>query len=283
MNNLAKRRVIFFVIFLIPLTALSHFLSSANLNQNLQSLLIMWTPGIAAIIAGLFTHRSLKKIGWSFSIKWISAGWAIPIIYGFIAYGAVWATGLGGVPNPTFLERARLTLGMSSESDLLIIISAFLYITVVNLIPAMVMSMGEEIGWRGFLVPELTDWIGFKKASWLSGIIWGLWHLPGILSGAYSATGTPLAYQLFCFILMVISTGVILAWLRMKSKSIWPAAIFHATHNGAIQMFFDRITFDTGHTAYFIGEFGLALVPVIMVIAWLALQRSAELRVSAIH
>ena len=236
-------------------------------------------PGLAAIIIGMTTRRPFIKMGWSLSVKWISAGWVIPIIYGFIAYGFVWITGLGGVPNPTFLERARLTLGMSSDSDSLIIVSAFFYITIINLLPAMVLSIGEELGWRGFLVPELIDWVGFRKASLLSGIIWGFWHLPGILTGNYGTSGTPLWFQLLCFITLVISTGVILAWLRMKSNSLWPVAIFHTTHNGVIQMFFDRITFDTGNTAYFIGEFGLALIPVVTLIAWLAIRHSGALSI----
>ena len=51
-----------------------------------------------------------------------------------------------------------------------------------------------------------------------------------------------------------------MAWLRMKSGSIIPVAIMHATHNGIIQVFLDRITADTGITSYFTGEFGIALI-----------------------
>ena len=42
----------------------------------------------------------------------------------------------------------------------------------------------------------------------------------------------------------------------------------HATHNGIIQAFFNRITADTGPTAWFIGEFGVALVPFTAAVAW---------------
>lgn len=42
--------------------------------------------------------------------------------------------------------------------------------------------------------------------------------------------------------------------------SIWPAVVMHAVHNTAVQMFFDRITAHTARTAYFTGEFGIALV-----------------------
>ncbi len=54
----------------------------------------------------------------------------------------------------------------------------------------------------------------------------------------------------------------------MCSRSVWPSTIMHATHNGIIQAFFNRITADTGPTAWFIGEFGIALVPFILAVAW---------------
>ena len=42
----------------------------------------------------------------------------------------------------------------------------------------------------------------------------------------------------------------------------------HASHNGIIQAFFNRITADTGPTAWFIGEFGVALVPFTVAVTW---------------
>lgn len=278
METTHTKRVITFLILLAVLTGISHILPAVGiLKSNMAPLLIMWSPGLAALATIIITKLPFKTIGWKFSIKWIAIGWSIPVIYSFAAYSLVWISGLGGVPNPTFLERARFTLGMPASPEWIIIISAFFYITLINLIPAAVMSLGEELGWRGFLVPGLSKTSGFKKASWLSGIIWAIWHLPGILSGEYLSDGTPLLYQISCFLLMVVSTGIILAWLRMKSNSIWPAVVFHATHNGVIQMFFNRITIDTGHTSYFTGEFGIALIPFTLLGAWYFYRRSGEI------
>src|SRR3954453_2310756 len=124
----------------------------------------------------------------------------------------------------------------------------------------MVAALGEEIGWRGFLVPELAKWMSFRQTALVSGAIGAVWHMPALLSGSYGTTDTPRWYQIGCFSAMVLSSAVVLAWLRMKSGSIWPVTIMHATHNGVIQAFFDRITKDNGHTHYFSGEFGVALV-----------------------
>ncbi|TBW30234.1 CPBP family intramembrane glutamic endopeptidase [Gramella sp. KN1008] len=269
MKKSSKLRIAIFVGILAGLTLLSRIIS---LPGNWNMFLVMWIPGLAALLTMLFTALPLRSVGWRFNFKWMAIGWLLPVSYGAITYGIIWLTGLGGVPKETFLERARFTMGMSSENDLLIIISAFFFISLVNLLPNMLLSLGEELGWRGFLVPQLIKTTTFLNTVIVSGIIWSCWHLPGILSGDYAAQGTPLWYQVFCFILMVVSGSVMLAWLRIQSGSLWPAVVFHATHNGVIQAFFDRLTSDTGYTGYFIGEFGIGLAMVSLVIVFLILK-----------
>ena len=266
-----------FFLLLVVLTTLMHWLGSKFLEGNLHSFLLMWIPGIAAIISSLITRKSLRGFGWGFSGKWIAIGWLIPVLYALLAYGSIWILGLGDLPSDTFLERARFTLGMDSENDMLIIFSAFFYITVINLIPNMIMTLGEEIGWRGYLVPQLISRFSFGKTAIISGLIWGSWHLPAILSGNYGPDSIPIWFKLICFGIMVLATATILAWIRLKSNSLWPAVAFHAVHNGSIQMFFDRITIDTGNTQYFTGEFGIALALTTGLFAWLFLRNSSRL------
>jgi len=271
-------RVAIYLLLLFFTTLGAHYLGNWLTGPSVGALLMMTSPALAALLTSLITHRSLKEIGWCVtSLKWLGVGWVLPILYALPAYALLWLTGLGGVPSPTFLERARFTLNMPDAADAPVIVAAFFYITLVNLLPAMVFSMGEEIGWRGFLVPELSKWQGVRTAAWLSSVIWAFWHLPGILSGGYGVSSTPLAYRLVCFVVMVIASGVVMAWLRMRSGSIIPVAIMHATHNGVIQTFLDRITFNTGHTAYFAGEFGVALLPTLLLMAWFVWKQTGNI------
>lgn len=273
----AIRRVVYYIVFLLVMTFIANIIASQFKESSIASLIIMSSPALAAFVVSALTSRSLKEIGWRITpIKWLGIGWVLPILYAVPAYGLVWITGLGGVPSPTFLERARFTLNMPSSPDRLVIVAAFFYITIVNLIPSMLLSLGEEIGWRGLLVPELTKQVGVRRASLFSGLVWAAWHLPGIFSGNYGSAGTPLVYQLACFTFMVITTGILMAWLRMKSGSIWPVAIMHATHNGLIQTFLDRLTIDTGSTHYFTGEFGFAMLPILFLLVGIIWQRSQE-------
>lgn len=270
MQSSPVRRVVLFLILVFAFAAVTFAF-------KLGPFATMWGPAIAALVASLPTRRSLREIGWKpWPVKWLATGWAIPVAVALAAYGTVWLSGLGAIPNPTFLERGRLTMGMPGGPNWLFILAAFGYITILGLLPNMLFALGEEIGWRGLLVPELAKFMTFRQTAIVSGVIWGVWHLPMILSGSYGATGTPRWYQIACFSAMVILSAVVSAWLRMKSGSIWPVTIMHATHNGGIQIFFDPLTKDTGHTHYFTGEFGFMLVPFFAAMAWYCLAKSPD-------
>jgi len=66
-----------------------------------------------------------------------------------------------------------------------------------------------------------------------------------------------------------LALAVVLAWFRLRSGSVWPAAIVHASHNLYVQGFFDRVTVDTGPTPWLTSEFGAALAVTIGITAWI--------------
>ncbi|MFI6707487.1 lysostaphin resistance A-like protein [Nonomuraea sp. NPDC050478] len=90
-------------------------------------------------------------------------------------------------------------------------------------------SLGEEWGWRGYLVPRLTGTRGIVAGLMLSGAIWGLWHAPLTLLG-YNypnlGAGAALYFTGFCVV-----AGVVLGWLRLRSGSVWPAVVAHGSLN----------------------------------------------------
>ena len=133
-----------------------------------------------------------------------------------------------------------------------------------GLVRSLSSALGEEIGWRGFLVPQLSKTFSFTATALISGIIWSCWHYPILIWGDYNA-GTPTWYGLTCFTVMVIAMSFVFAWMRLKSGSLWTGAILHASHNQYIQAIFTPLTRNTGKTAWFIDEFG-AVLPVIAVL-----------------
>jgi hypothetical protein len=139
---------------------------------------------------------------------------------------------------------------------------------VLNLLPNMILTLGEELGWRWLPGAGAHEVDQLPAGERVQRRDLGSVAPTGDPAGAYGAVGTPKSYQLTCFTVMVIASAVVQAWLRMRSGSVWPSTIMHATHNGIIQAFFNRITVDTEPTPWFIGEFGVALVPFTVAVAW---------------
>jgi uncharacterized protein len=251
-----KNRVLVFLACLALFSGTGYYLAIAK-GYGWSPLVLMWCPGLAAIVVSLVLRRRLSEIGWlPGPVKYLLAGWLLPIGAATVVYSIAWLTGIGSMPSPLFLERASLTLHLHNKPPAEIVLRAFAYISTMGLLN--LGALGEEIGWRGFLVPELNRWLGFRRAAIASGAIWAVWHWPLVLWGGYNA-GTPLLYGLVCLTAMTTSGGVWYAWLRLKSGSIWPCYLLHAAHNAIIQRFFDRVTIDTGHTKYFTTEFGAGL------------------------
>jgi membrane protease YdiL (CAAX protease family) len=139
-----------------------------------------------------------------------------------------------------------------------------------------VLALGEELGWRGLLVPELARHLSFGKTAFLSGAAWVLYHVPAILFAGYHSTA-PIWYSLVVFSGSFIAISFVLAWIRLRSASIWPAVVFHASHNLFIENVFDRLTVSQGFTQYVTTEFGLGLALVYGVVAILCWRRRREL------
>jgi len=230
----------------------------------------MWSPGLAALLTKRLFGEPISELPW----KWGGARYAwlaylIPIAYALPVYLVAWLTPLGGFLEPDFLTRTATQFGWSGLSPVVILVLFVLITSTIGLVAKTARALGEEIGWRGFLVPELNKVVGFTGVSVISGLMWAAYHFPVLLFGDYNK-GAPAWYSLTCFTLMVVADSFIMAWLTLRSKSLWPAAIFHGSHNLFIQSIFTPLTRDTGPTNYVIDEFGIGLVITIGIGALLA-------------
>ncbi|MFF2390570.1 CPBP family intramembrane glutamic endopeptidase [Agromyces sp. NPDC058104] len=93
-----------------------------------------------------------------------------------------------------------------------------------------VAAFGEEIGWRGWLLPSLQP-LGNWSALIVSGVIWGLWHSPIILLG-YNF-GLTDASGLALMVGGCTLFGILLGWTRLRTGSVWPAVFGHGAFNAA--------------------------------------------------
>jgi membrane protease YdiL (CAAX protease family) len=93
-----------------------------------------------------------------------------------------------------------------------------------------IFALGEEIGWRGFLLQNLMP-LGQWKAIILSGVIWGIWHAPAVAQGL-NYPGYPVA-GVFMMIVFCVLLGTIFSWLYLNTKSPWVAALAHGAVNAS--------------------------------------------------
>jgi membrane protease YdiL (CAAX protease family) len=225
---------------------------------------LMWSPATAAILTCKIFGRDLGTLGWKWGkARYQVASYLIPLFYATVAYLFIWVFRFGGFYDREFVSGLTQRFGLGPLPDWASISLYFVLAATTGMVRSCASALGEEIGWRGFLVPQLSKMMGFTSTALISGIIWSLWHYPILIFADYNA-GTPIWYGLTCFTVMVVSISFVFAWMRLKSGSLWTGVLLHASHNLFIQTFFSPLTTNTGKTAYFIDEFGCVL-PVVSI------------------
>ncbi|TDD38932.1 CPBP family intramembrane metalloprotease [Nonomuraea terrae] len=162
----------------------------------------------------------------------VLAAWlGVPLLV-FLSIGLGAATGLASLDlDGLSLLRASLEArGMDVPAELgaVAVVQVVLAVVagpVLNAIPA----LGEEWGWRGWLLPRLVDGNGVLTGLLLSGAVWGLWHAPLTLLGYnYPRLGS---WAALFFIGFCVLAGVVVGWLRLRTGSVWPAVVAHGSLN----------------------------------------------------
>lgn len=264
-------------LFLILLTALSSIAYYAILKLNPTSIYIgslMISPALAAFITLKIKKRPISSLPWSLKeLKYLKLSYITPILYVSIAYALIWIFGFGDLINSERITQWSNELGIAeSNQTLLIIVMVFLLLTV-GVIKNLGSTLGEEIGWRGFLIFELRKVMSFKSLAIVSGIIWAIWHFPII--NLVFGSGENLLLHLSAFTIMIIGISVILAYYTFKSNSLWPAAVYHSVHNIYIQKICTPLTISNDNTTFWIDEYGF-MIPIVTTIFAVYFWRKAD-------
>lgn len=208
--------------------------------------LYMFTPGIAALLVsyfvwrprsvlratGLTPLRPIRRVG-GYSVLALLILPAIGLIATLLA--AVLdvirldLTGYSGF-REALTERAPSLVDLLPDSGFpLAALLAGVGVVAVSIFPiAFVTCLGEELGWRGYLLPRLLPF-GVWPALLVSGFVHGLWHAPQLVIQSTAGGQDPVRILIFLAFCIVI--GILLGWLRLASGSVWPAVIGHASNN----------------------------------------------------
>jgi membrane protease YdiL (CAAX protease family) len=189
--------------------------------------------------------------------------YALPIAFCLGAYLPVW---LGcDAFRPRAVQESVVKLGLPPDA------AGYLGLALLVLaqpLSGMVGSLGEELGWRGFLLPRLHSLMGFTKASLATGLIWSIWHFPVVIAVfPLYRPGVPVWYALACFTVTVVAISFVHSWLRLCSGSAWPSALLHAASNAFVASF-QALTRENPTTWYLTFEYGLGLAVVMLPVAY---------------
>jgi membrane protease YdiL (CAAX protease family) len=234
----------------------------------------MWAPGLAAILVTRFIDRqslaslNLTHLG---NLRLYLWAWLAPLGLALLAGVATWLLGLGKLD----LEFKQLSEAMaqtpggnqiSVQAVVGIQIAAALsFAPLIN----MLFALGEELGWRGFLLPHLLP-LGQGKAIVLSGVIWGLWHAPAILQGLNYPTQPVLG--VFFMIVFCVLSGTLMSWLFLRTKSPWAPALAHGAGNavaGLPMLFLSGVDITWGGTLASVAGW----IPLTLLVGWLVWSR----------
>lgn len=254
----------------------------ASPYKSIYILICMTLPALSAIIITLYNKKPLSSLlispKFTGNKKYYLLAWLTPmvaIIVGGLAYFIVFPSEFD-LSMSLYLKSMAYELGgnISNEEIKGIMVTRFICAITIELLISFISLMGEEIGWRGFLLKNLCEKYSYLKSTIITGIIWGLWHTPMILMGhhfgleyiGYPFTGI-LAMTVFC-----IFSGSFLSLLTLKTNSCIPAAIAHGVINGAgsyVTIFLSNPNFNPliGPTAMgILGIFGFVIIGTISLI-----------------
>jgi membrane protease YdiL (CAAX protease family) len=258
------RQILIYLAFVFTFSSLPEFImihaGHIGAGNGLAVTLVMWCPALAALTTCWLFRIDLATLGWNWRpSKYQGWSYVVPILCALPVYIATWALIPGSFAFSQFAASLGEAFGFPQWPRAATLLLAVPCLATVGVVGSMARALGEEIGWRGFLLPRLVQQVGFTWGCLLSGCIWAVWHYPALLFADYNS-GTQPAFALTCFTLMVIADSYIMGWFRLKSGSLWTATILHASHNLFIQAIFDRMTAPVGRALYVTTEFGFGLV-----------------------
>ena len=197
---------------------------------------LMFTPTVSVLLTALLTGEGWKELLANFHLKprlrqnkgRYLAVWLLTPVVAYLGAAVYFLL----FPQQFTLQSVLAVESGMQGTDYIAFLATMIPLAVlVNPLMGLPQCLGEELAWRGWLLPKLTERFGQLRAVLLTGLVWGIWHAPVVAMGYNYGEGHPLAnvaaMVLFCLVL-----GVIQGFLFWRTDSIWGPVLFHAAVNG---------------------------------------------------
>lgn len=237
MTIIEKREIVLFSAIIIGLSSLICFISYKLDNSNL-SIISVFTPSLLALIFtaiakgrkgvhDLFIKQTIKRT----SIKWLLLSlFGIPLMASF------------AILTDLNFDVSRFGLRTTQLMPQIVVI--------------VLIALGEEYGWRGFLLPKLMSQFNLFHSGIILGLIWGFWHFPAYLIG----TGVPLEMNFMIFLLWVLLATLLISWIYYYTRNVFTSILAHIGANAAFNYLFILPEFTGSMTPFWILLLYLSIV-----------------------
>lgn len=170
-----------------------------------------------AIVSGKAGVVSLLRrfLIWRVGLVWYGIALFLPLLLNFAGIGI---QSLISGRAPDFGQVFAIQIFGPDLNPLYLVIPFFLFDALAN---------GEEIGWRGYVLPRLQGRHNALIASLVIGLIWGLWHWPKFLVAGNDTI-------IWLYILGIMAKAILYTWIFNNTRgSLLVATLFHAAGNTA--------------------------------------------------
>lgn len=217
--------------------------------------------GLSAILTTLLFDKNLRSIGFTkFNLKYLGAAVAIAgsvLIIPFLVNLIIQVTQIN--PEPVF-DTGLIAIG----------------------IPVLIiLAIGEEVMWRGLLYSELSKKYNFVTTSFITGILWTIWHYPVIIHTKFIYADRPLWFALTVFTTLVISASFVYNYIRKISGSLWPCIFLHALTNYFAFVLIEPLEKGRSETSiYFMNDIGVFYMLIFVAGAFWVIKKGGSAPVS---
>ena len=253
------------------------------MGGQLAIMVVMWVPAVATLITTRFiTHEKVNTTGLRFGPSWkpyLVTALVIPLCF-ILTYLLTWALGLGQPDwqlNSFFGMVASYGADMSCAPTPAFLLTALFFLSLIfTPFANSVIALGEEWGWRGYLLPRLMQ-LGKWKAYLILGVIWGLWHAPLIAVG-FNYPGYPVL-GILLMIFLTTAIGLYINELTLRYQSSLLAGWIHGVFNSQSYGIWRMLLFPNANPI-FGGITGLVGILVIACMGFMTLQWAKRAQVS---
>jgi membrane protease YdiL (CAAX protease family) len=254
----ARRRLLVFMLVLVATSAVSICLFRRIFGPSfsprhiwIMLALFSYLPALAALIARVGFREGFKDVSFSLRGDWclyaILIGGLWPVVCGLMTYGVAWLAGFthfapctwdsSNCRGPENFVGISIE-GMAPVAGFIVRLVACLFFSLAGCL----LSFGQELGWRGYMLTRLFDAKIPAPIFW-NGLVWGLWQVSFLLTLPSDQNPPERLYvSMVFFTAGAIAYSYLFSYLRMRSGSIWPVVLAHSTGIIVFFLLFNEFT-----------------------------------------